>query len=111
MALTTMAMLISLAGTSWAVPDAPKQYVEFKPQKVSGNGGCNYFFGKYNQQKDNLKLGPLASTRKGCDAETMRQEMKFMLHLEQTTSAEILDKKLVFKNAKGDVLLKLSRKI
>jgi heat shock protein HslJ len=111
MALTTMAMLISLAGTSWAMPDAPKQYVEFKPQHVSGSGGCNRFFGKFDQKKENIKLGPLASTRMGCDTETMRQEMKFLLHLEQSTSAEMSEEKLVFKDAKGDVLLKLSRKI
>ncbi|MEZ5828482.1 MAG: META domain-containing protein [Hyphomicrobiales bacterium] len=42
-------------------------FVEFKPDgKVTGIGGCNRFFGGYAIEGDQIRIGPIASTKMGC---------------------------------------------
>lgn len=103
-------MILSLAGTSWAMADAPKQYIEFKPLHISGNAGCNHFNGRFDQSGSVVEMGRLATTRMACKPATMIEEAKFLHMLETTKSFEIADKTLVLKNAAGDVVLKLTRK-
>ncbi len=33
---------------------------------VSGNGGCNMFHGAYSTAGNQIEIGPIAATRKGC---------------------------------------------
>jgi heat shock protein HslJ len=110
MALMAIAVITSLAGTSWTVADAPRQFIDFRPQHISGNAGCNNFSGQYNQRGSAMSVGTLATTRMGCKPETMAQEFKFLQSLEHSTAFEITEKQLTLKNAKGDVLMKLNRK-
>jgi heat shock protein HslJ len=110
MALMTMAIIASLAGTSWTVADAPRQSIDFKPQQISGNAGCNNFSGQYHQKGSTMAVGSLATTRMGCKPTTMAQEFKFLQNLEHSKTFEITEQTLVLKNAKGEVVLTLNRK-
>ena len=110
MAITTMAMILSLAGTSWAMPDQPKQFVEFNASKISGNAGCNRFNGSFGQNGTTVEMGRLATTRMACGPAIMIEEAKFLHGLEHSTSFEISGTTLLLKSAAGDVILKLNRK-
>ena len=41
-------------------------HLRFEAERVSGNDGCNNFFGSYTMDEDSLKFGLLASTRMAC---------------------------------------------
>jgi putative lipoprotein len=49
------------------LPAGHHMLVHFAPDgRISGNGGCNQFFGAYAVSGDRIDIGPIASTRKGC---------------------------------------------
>ncbi len=110
MVVTTMVMMLSLAGTSWAMPDKPKQFVEFNASKISGNAGCNHFNGSFGQNGATVEMGRLATTRMACKPDIMIEEAKFLHNLEQTASFEVSGSQLVLKNTSGDIILMLNRK-
>lgn len=57
-----------------------------KENKVTGNNGCNNFFGTFSSDKDIIKFDQLASTRKGClDPEIAKTEQKVMNYLNSGT--------------------------
>jgi len=41
-------------------------HLRFEAERVSGNDGCNNFFGGYTLDGNNLKFGMLGSTRMAC---------------------------------------------
>ncbi len=41
-------------------------YLRFETERVTGNDGCNNFFGPYKQDNNSLTFGLLASTRMAC---------------------------------------------
>ncbi len=41
-------------------------HLRFEAERVSGNDGCNNFFGGYTLDKNSLKFGLLGSTRMAC---------------------------------------------
>ena len=107
---TMMAVLVSLSGSSWVAPENAHQSVEFKAAQIGGNAGCNQFSGRYIQTDSGLKIGPLATTRRACNLEIMKNEFKFLSALANTTRVEISDSTLTLKDAKGTVLTTLNRK-
>lgn len=70
-----MTMGADLAGSEWRpsfmraseLPAASHMVVQFNPDgRITGNGGCNQFFGGYTVSGNHIEIGPIASTRKGC---------------------------------------------
>lgn len=52
--------------------------VRFEDGQVSGSGGCNSFGGSYRATGNNLFIGELLSTQRGCiDAATMDRESRY----------------------------------
>jgi heat shock protein HslJ len=92
-----------LAGTAWQVTayNNGQQAVvsvragstitmAFMPEgRISGSGGCNSYSGSYTANAGQLKVGPVATTRRACaDPEgVMAQEAAFLRALETVTSA------------------------
>lgn len=69
LATSGLTMSTDLAGSDGrpSFMSASEMLVHFDPAgKISGNGGCNQFFGAYTTSGDRIAIGPLASTRKGC---------------------------------------------
>ncbi|MFO1539083.1 MAG: META domain-containing protein [Chloroflexota bacterium] len=59
---------------------------------ASGNAGCNDWFGPWAQDgAAGIAIGPLAATRKACDALTMQRENAFLTALEVATTWRIED--------------------
>lgn len=54
--------------------------IEFKDDRVGGNGGCNRYNGKFSLDVNTLSVGPLMSTRMACDQ--LAGESKFTQLLE-----------------------------
>ena len=65
-----------LLGTTWNLaemnnskiqhPGPQVPHLRFEAEKVTGNDGCNNFFGGYTLEENSLKFGMLASTRMAC---------------------------------------------
>jgi heat shock protein HslJ len=92
-----------LSGTSWQVIayNNGKQAVtsvlasttltaEFgKDGKLSGNSGCNTYTGAFTITGDQIKIGPLATTRMACPQEIMDQETLYLAALQTAATYRI----------------------
>ena len=64
--------------------------------KVAGNGSCNRFFGPTQVAGNEIKLGPLGSTRMACPEPIMNQETKYLGALQAAERYEWKDPYLLF---------------
>lgn len=88
-----------------AVKPQSDVYIRFVDKETAeGFLGCNKFNGKYVSEGEDIKIGPLMSTKMAC--EDLSIENKFAQVLEAATSYHTDDKYLYLKNADG-VLAKL----
>jgi heat shock protein HslJ len=64
--------------------------IEFKAEgQVSGDTGCNRYFGTVEIGDGTIAAGPLAGTRKACAAALMDQEAKFFQAMDKVSRWEI----------------------
>ncbi len=64
--------------------------LNFTDKSFSGSAGCNRFRGNYQSQEKTLKIDPaIASTRRACQNEIMKQESRFLQALSQVTRFEL----------------------
>lgn len=68
--------------------------------KITGNTGCNSFFGSFRSKDAPLDIGPLGMTRMACQA-WMENEMKFLNMLENATDYEIVQDMLIIRSGKN----------
>jgi putative lipoprotein len=102
-----------LEGTSWVMSSAGKRVpsISFAADgKVAGSGGCNRFFGSYEQTGDALIFSPLGATRMACPPDIMRKEQSFFDMLKRVRSAKLEGSTLVLMDGTGRELAKLSRR-
>ncbi len=112
-----MTMGADLAGSEWRpsfisfaeIPSGIHMVVQFKPDgEISGSGGCNRFFGGYTISGNHIKIGPLASTRKGCPG-LIELEATFFSTLQAAKSFEQDGTTLVLFDAAGTRLAQFVR--
>ena len=110
-------MGVDLAGSEWRpsfmsaaeLPAGIKMQVEFQPDgRITGSGGCNRFFGGYTISGNHIKIGPLASTRKGCPG-LIKVEAIFFATLQAASSFEQTDTTLILFDASGGRLAQFVR--
>jgi heat shock protein HslJ len=108
---------VDLSGSEWRpsfmsaaeLPAGVKIEVEFKPDgRIAGSGGCNRFFGGYTVSGNRIKIGPLASTRKGCPG-LIKLEAMFFATLQAASSFEQTDTTLILFDASGAKLAQFAR--
>jgi heat shock protein HslJ len=70
---------------------------------VGGNSGCNTYSGGYETSGDQLKIGPLASTRMLCErpAGVMDQEQQYLAALQNAATYDISGSTLTIRDAGG----------
>ena len=103
------ATLYHLAGSEWGLKTGGDQFVQFKSDgELTGNGGCNQFFGNYDLNGTELKIGPLAATKKMC--RDMGAEQTFMKALQDSRRIEATHLTLVLFDDAGEELLQLQRR-
>ena len=104
----------NLAGSEWGFAgetDRTARFVQFRADGiVGGSSGCNRFTGTYNQEGNELTLGPLASTRMACPPEVMEREQEFHAMLGNVRYAEASHLKLILKDGNGKGLAELVRR-
>lgn len=98
-----------LAGSEWGPEGQGSVFVRFEAGgKLAGNGGCNGFFGQYQQGADGaIKIGPLGATRKHCGDAIMKIETGFLTALEASVRCERTTGRLRCYGAAGEQLLDL----
>lgn len=94
---------VPLLGTTWNLaeldnskiqhPGPQIPHLRFEAEKVTGNDGCNNFFGGYTLDGNNLKFGMLGSTRMACP-HIEGFEMIFNKMLSMTTRYRITGNRL-----------------
>ena len=78
-----------------------------KDGKMSGNSGCNNFFGDYELKGDEFKAGLLGSTKMACtDESTALIESKFLENLEKASFISNEKDTLVFYDSDKELILK-----
>lgn len=93
------------------VEEGSRAYIEFsEPPRLTGNGGCNQFFGVYRYTDHNLKVeSALGSTKMACAAVTMAQEQHLFQLLPEVVSAQLEETVLTLRDAGGAVLIRAAR--
>ena len=102
----------SLPGSEWGTGVAvDTRFVRFGGDgKVNGFAGCNSFMGSYTADGGNLKLGPLASTRKMCGEARMAREAAWLDMLARTDSYRAGDNELRLMDASNKEIITLRRR-
>jgi heat shock protein HslJ len=99
-----------LLGTTWNLAEMNNEKIQhpgptiphlrFEAERVSGNDGCNNFFGGYTLDGNSLKFGMLGSTRMACP-QIKGFDMEFNKMISATTRYRITGDKLgLFENDK-----------
>jgi heat shock protein HslJ len=83
-----------------------------KDGTLSGNSGCNDYSGLYTVTGNQIKIGPLGSTRKACadPAGVMDQEAQYLAALETTAVYKIEGKVLELRRADGALAANYTKK-
>jgi len=78
---------------------------------VSGNAGCNRYFGSAKVNGDEIIFSQLGSTRMACAPAIMNQEQLFLAALTAARSWRIdAERNLLYmSNEKGEIILRFSR--
>jgi hypothetical protein len=112
-----MSMGAELSGIDWRpsflsasdLPPGHHMVVHFASDgKISGNGGCNHFFGVYSVSGNQIAIGPIASTRKGCPG-FIAIESAFFATLRSAKSFARESDELVLFDAGGGKLVQFVR--
>lgn len=73
-----------------AVPEDAGLWVQFEVDgSITGNAGCNSFFGSLTSTDAGVAVGPLGSTRRACPGAIMDRESAFLSALQQATIFEV----------------------
>ena len=107
--ILVLAALLSLSGSEWGVAGT-EQYIQFRQGQVAGHSGCNRYTGRFMQDGDSLKLGPLASTKMACAPESMEQERAWFEMLDKVRGFDATHLVLKLKSADGKVIATLQRR-
>jgi heat shock protein HslJ len=76
--------------------------MSFEDGKVAGSAGCNHFHGAYSTEGSKLEIGPLATTRRACEAPLMNQEREFLAALSSAVTWSIDGNVLDMHRADGE---------
>ena len=79
------------------------------PDQVSGSGGCNRFSGKVVLAGDEVRFGPLASTRMMCIASPQSQEDKYFRALEAARKVKRDGNELVLLDGAGQPVVRFAK--
>ena len=76
--------------------------------KVSGNAGCNDYFGSAIVDDDAMAFGNLGTTKKACPGATMGQEDRMLRALDSTRGYRLDREDLLLLDAGGNTVLRLT---
>jgi len=111
---------VTLAYTEWALIEldgepvetgadelVPSLVLDLEEARVAGSGGVNRLTGHFALSADELRFGPLATTRMAGPESVMQREAAFVAALERVTTYA-LDGRTLTLLADDDVVVRLS---
>jgi heat shock protein HslJ len=84
--------LVELAGEPVEIAEeeiAPTLVLDLEEGRVSGSGGVNRLAGPFTLAEDELRFGPLMTTRMAGPEDAMRREQAFFAALDRVRSYEL----------------------
>jgi heat shock protein HslJ len=109
----------SLIGTEWLLTDLPgttvvltskASFSVLESNRAAGNASCNRFSGGIEINGNNIKFGPVATTRMACGDDTLTtQETQFLKFLSATNRYEMRNPFLLIYAEGFDQPLRFSR--
>ena len=101
--------LTNLEGTEWGPENGVGQFVQFlSGGDLAGYAGCNSFFGTYEQNGNQLKIGSMVMTKKACD--NLGMEQAFISALENARAFEASFKEINILDENNQVGLSMRRR-
>lgn len=101
--------LTNLEGTEWGPENGVGQFVQFLSNgDLAGWAGCNSFFGTYEQNGNELKIGSMVMTKKAC--EDLGMEQAFIAALESARAFEASFKEMNILDENNEVGLSMRRR-
>ena len=101
--------LTTLEGTEWGPENGIGQFVQFlSGGDLAGWAGCNSFFGTYEQNGNQLKIGSMVKTKKTCENQGM--EDAFIAALETARGFEASAKEMNILDENNEVGLSMRRR-
>jgi len=102
--------LTTLAGSEWGPDNGMDQFVQFlNDGDLAGHGGCNSYFGTYEQDGNKLKIGSLIMTKKLCP-DVIGAEKAFISALETARGFEASFKEINILDENNEVALSMRRR-
>ncbi|MDB2439542.1 META domain-containing protein [Hellea sp.] len=91
--------LTNLEGTEWGPENGVGQFVQFlSGGDLAGYAGCNSFFGTYEQNGNELKIGSMVTTKKACENLGMEQAFLAALSSARGFEASFLEMNILDEN-------------
>jgi len=104
--LWTLESLINSNGELESVQPGTVITAQFGDEQISGNAGCNQYFGAYTSEEDSLSITVIGFTEMYCaPEEVMEQEGKYLTALESMISYQIIADRLEIFNGSGETAL------
>jgi heat shock protein HslJ len=101
--------LTNLEGTEWGPENGIGQFVQFlSGGDLAGWAGCNSFFGTYEQNGNELKIGSMVVTKKAC--ENLGMEQAFLGALKTARGFEASHKEMNILDENNEVGLSMRRR-
>jgi len=101
--------LTNLEGTEWGPENGVGQFVQFLSDgDLAGWAGCNSFFGTYEQNGNELKIGSMVKTKRTCEDQGM--EDAFIAALETARGFEASNKEMNILDENNEVGLSMRRR-
>ncbi len=80
--------------------------IVFQPKgELSGQGGCNRYFARYQAGVDTLTIGFIGATLRACEQNLSQQEQEYLAQLETVARWRIVEKQLRLANAQKEDIL------
>ena len=81
--------------------------------EMTGNAGCNDYFGAYEADGENISMGPFGTTRKACQEPEgiMQQESEYLAALETAATYKIDGATMNMRTAEGSTVANFRRKL
>lgn len=104
--LWTLESLINRYGELESVLPGTVITAEFGDEQISGNAGCNQYFGAYTSEEDTLSITVIGFTEMYCaPEEVMEQEGEYLTALESMISYQVSADRLEIFNGYGETAL------
>jgi heat shock protein HslJ len=97
--------LLTEGGELVAALEEVEVTARFVPGEVTGDAGCNRYFGPWTGDGVSIDIGPLASTQRACEAPVNQQEFRYLALLQSAVRFQIDGDRLTLLDGDGNEAL------